>query len=58
MNIPPTFAAETALLRQNIALSVIKQSADQAKALVNILDQAAQNAPVNKSRGTNLNRQV
>jgi len=53
--LPPTIAAETANLRQNVALSVIKASADQAKAVAEIIDQSARSAPVSSSRGINLN---
>ena len=55
MDLPPTVAAEQGILRQNIALSVIKQSADQAKAIANILDQAVRSAPVSGTRGSNVN---
>ena len=55
MELPPTFAAEQALTRQNIALSVIKQSADQAQAVAQILDQSIRSAPVSGSRGANVN---
>jgi hypothetical protein len=55
MELPPTFAAEQALNRQSLALSVIKQSADQAKAIAQILEQSISNAPVSGSRGTNVN---
>ncbi len=53
--VPAGIAAEQAMLRQNVALSVIKQSADQAQALVQILDDAARSAPVSGTRGSNLN---
>jgi len=55
MDLPATYAAELALNRQNVALSVIKASADQQNALAQIIDQAARTAPVSSSRGTNLN---
>lgn len=55
MNLPPTIAAEAALTKQNIALSVIKQSADQAQAVAQILDQSVSSAPVSGSRGSNVN---
>ena len=48
-------AAQQAQTRQNVALSVIKQSADQAQAIANILEDASRSAPVNSSRGTNVN---
>ncbi|HOO81312.1 MAG TPA: hypothetical protein PK513_02280 [Alphaproteobacteria bacterium] len=53
--VPAGIAAERAILRQNVALSVIKQSADQAQALVQILDDAARSAPISSTRGTNIN---
>ena len=53
--LPPTIAAETAALRQNVALSVIKASADQQQAIANILDQSVRNAPVSGTRGININ---
>ncbi len=55
MNLPPTIAAEAALTKQNVALSVIKQSADQAQAVAKILEQSVRTAPVSGSRGTNTN---
>lgn len=55
MNVPFAIAAEQSILRQNIALSVIKQSADQDQAIANILEQAVRSAPVSASRGTNIN---
>ena len=53
--LPAGIAAEQAILRQNVGLSVIKQSAEQAQALAQIIDQNARSAPVNSSRGVNLN---
>lgn len=53
--VPAGIATEQAMLRQNVALSVIKQSADQAQALVQILDDAARSSPVSSTRGTNIN---
>jgi hypothetical protein len=55
MELPPTIAAEQAMYRQNVALSVIKQSADQSKAIAQILEQSMSNAPLSGSRGTNVN---
>lgn len=54
-SIPPTIAAELAITRQNIALSVIKASADADKAIASIIDEAARSAPISGSRGTNVN---
>lgn len=53
MDIPPTIAAEAALTRQNIALSVIKSSAEAEKAIVNILDQSLSVGPA--ARGSSVN---
>ena len=53
--VPAGIAAEQAILRQNVALSVIKQSADQAQAIVQILDESLRSAPVSSARGTNVN---
>lgn len=57
-SIPAGIAAESALLRQNVTLSVIKQSAEQQQQLVNIIDEASRSAPVSGSRGSNINIQV
>jgi hypothetical protein len=51
--IPPSIAAEQAIARQNIALSVVKQANEQSEKLVEILDDAARTAPVNTTRGSN-----
>lgn len=40
MDVPPTMAAEMALARQNVALSMMKQSADMQKQVASILEQA------------------
>ncbi len=53
--IPAGIAAEAALTRQNVALSVIKQSAEQDKAIASILDQAVENTSSNSGRGQNVN---
>ena len=53
--IPAGIAAEQAILKQNVALSVIKQSAEQAQAIAQIIDQSARSAPVSGTRGTNIN---
>lgn len=55
MDVPATIAAETGLLRQNVTMSVIKQSADQAQRLVEIIDQAARTAPVSQTHGSQVN---
>lgn len=53
--LPAAIAAESSILKQNVALSVIKASADADQQIANIIDQAARSAPVSGSRGVNLN---
>jgi len=48
-------AAQTAVLRQNVALSAIRQSNDQAQAIAGILEEAARSIPTSSSRGSNIN---
>ncbi len=55
MDIPAAIAAETALARQNVALSVVKSNAEQSEQLANIIEQTVQSAPVTGSRGANVN---
>ncbi len=55
MNVPAGIAAETALSRQNVALSVIKSNAEQDQKLANVIEQSVQSAPVSNTRGTNIN---
>lgn len=55
MDLPASIAADAALARQNVAMSVIKSSAEQGKAIASILEQAVQSVPQHGSRGTNLN---
>lgn len=50
--------AEQALLRQNVALSMIKQSAEMDQAMVKILEDSVRSAPVSGSRGTNFSKSV
>lgn len=54
-SIPPTIAAESALLRQNVTLSVIKQNAEQQQQMVQMLSETALSAPVSGPRGSNVN---
>ena len=51
----PMMAAQQAMTQLNVALSVVKKSADLDQAMVNMLDQAVQNVPVSAARGTNVN---
>lgn len=57
-SIPAGIAAEQALIRQDIALSTIKNANDQQQRLVQIIDEASRNAPVSPSRGSNVNIQA
>ncbi len=55
MNIPASIAAETALTRQNVTLSVIKNNAEQDRQIANVIEQSIETAPTRSTRGTNLN---
>lgn len=55
MDIPSAIAAESAITRQNVALSTIKKAADQNQAFAEVIAQSVKTAPVNESRGTNIN---
>ncbi len=55
MDAPAGIAAELGILRQNVALSVIKQTHDAQQALVQILDEASRSAPISQTRGANVN---
>ncbi len=54
MEIPAQFAAEQAIFRQNVALSVIKKSAEADKAIIGILEKSADNIAASH-RGQNVN---
>ena len=54
MDLPAAIAAESAITRQNVALSVVKSSADQAQAVADILQQSIVSAPVSSTRGANV----
>ncbi len=58
MNVPTSTAIDAAMLRQNVTLSVIKKNAEQGKAIAQILDNSVQSAPINGSRGVNVNLSV
>jgi len=55
MSLPPTIAAEAAITRQNVALSSIKANADRNQQFAEVISESVQSAPVNKTRGTNVN---
>lgn len=55
MDIPAGIEAQAALTRQNIALSVIRNSAQQDKAVADILRQSLETIKASTTRGTNIN---
>jgi len=55
MQLPAAIAAESAILRQNVALSSIKQNAERDEQFANIIAETANSAPVSETRGTNVN---
>lgn len=57
MDIPSAIAAETALARQNIALSVIKQNAQQAQQVAKILEESL-TVTATSGRGSRLDIKV
>lgn len=56
--VPATLAANLAITRQNIAISTIKQSAQNDRLIANILDESIQNVPTSPIRGANVNISV
>lgn len=58
MELPASIAADAALARQNVALSAIKQSAEQGKAVAKILEDATRSAPASGTHGTHVNLSV
>lgn len=48
-------AAQQAILRQNITMSVIKKGAEQDRAVANILEQSANTVQAQNNRGTRVN---
>lgn len=58
MDISAGIAAQAAMTRQAMAMSMVKQAADMEKQLVAILDAAISSVPVSSSRGSALNIQA
>ena len=50
--------AQQALLRSNVALSVIKSNAQAQQSLANVIAQTAASVPVSSSNGTQLDIRV
>ncbi|MBK6895255.1 MAG: hypothetical protein IPH06_01520 [Alphaproteobacteria bacterium] len=57
MDIPSAIAAETAMARQNVALSVIKQNAQQAQQVAKILEESL-TVTATSGRGSRLDVKV
>ena len=57
MDIPSAIAAETAMARQNVALSVIKQDAQQAQQVAKILEESL-TVTATSGRGSRLDIKV
>ena len=55
MTVPAGIAADLALARQNVTLSVIKSNAKQGQDIAKIIEKSVEPAPANPTRGTNLN---
>ncbi len=51
MEIPATIAIQSALERQNVALSLIKRNADQQQQIAKILEDSAQSTKVAATSG-------
>lgn len=51
-------AAQTAIARQNFAVSAIKTANESTQQLANIVEEGAQTAAASASRGTNVNISV
>lgn len=56
MEIPGDIAAQMAMARQNVALSVIKRNAQAEQQIAAILEQAVQSVPASPVRGANFNQ--
>lgn len=53
-DIPSTVAMTQALGRQAVSLSVMKQSTEMEQEFANILENAADSAPISNTHGTNI----
>ena len=56
MEIPGDIAAQMAMAKQNVALSVIKRNAQAEQQIASILEHAIQNVPASPVRGANFNQ--
>lgn len=56
MDIPADIAAQMAIAKQNVALSLIKRNAQAEQQVAAILEQAVQNVPTSPVRGSHFNR--
>lgn len=55
VSIPYEIGAQSALYRQNMALSMVKHASKMDQMFVKMIDQAARSAPPSRSLGTNVN---
>ncbi len=55
MELPAAIAAESAITRQNVLLSGIKQNAERNEQFAKIIKDTVQAAPISGSRGSNVN---
>lgn len=58
MDATSVLTAQTALSRQAITLSVIRQNADASQQMADMLDASLRSAPVSGSRGANVDIQA
>lgn len=58
VELPVTIAAEQAVVRQNAAMSMLKQSADAEKKVAEILDQTLTTVQASNSRGSQVDFRV
>lgn len=54
MDIPAAIAADAAITRQNAILSTVKANADADQLFAQVIEEAARNAPVSGTRGSNV----
>lgn len=58
LSVPPSIVAESAVSRQNVVLSSIKQSAEQSQKLAEIIQESQRSVPVSSARGSQFSGSV
>ena len=58
MELPASTAINSALLRQNMTMSVIKSNAEQGEMVAKILEESIRSTPISTARGTNINYSI